>query len=90
MSEIRDRVREQIAGKPWRTLDGCEKHLAEESIDQILAIPELAIVDRDAGLPSRYQMFSNAEWAELEGNRLGTHIETTCAMKRLGYVKEVK
>lgn len=64
MSEIRDKALEEIATKIYRTLttrvtfilpEGTTLlRFSQQLADQILSIPEIAVVDRKAELPTKY------------------------------------
>ena len=81
MSEIRDRVKQRLRG-----LIACN-YEPEMQIDQILAIPEIAIVDREAELP----FFTKHESKEIERLTKG-EVYGLCQVDVLkaGWVKEVR
>ena len=94
--EIRDRVREEIAEK---ICNGCPIHddcfnsdseyrqcYIDEPIDAILAIPELAIVDRKAKLPPCPIKVDCIETGLLHQQ----YLLAQQSMLQAGYVKEVK
>jgi len=88
MTEIRDKVRERVATiiryslKNLILISDDDKEKLLQSADEILSIPELAIVDREAKLP------------EVEG-KYGSMTATSCRnaqidMLNAGWVKEIK
>lgn len=80
MSEIRDKATEQIENI-YESFHGAKpsRHFA----DQILSIHEIAVVDRDAELPSAYEDFPTAQKPKY-APRLRWEIEQDT------WVKEVK
>ncbi len=81
MSEIKDKVKKQLS---WvyaeiGTPSGNQKtYLSPDQINQILSIPELAIVNREAKLPEPYP------------NHVSLCTDVQVDMLKAGYVKEIK
>jgi len=96
MSKIRDRVKEKVANvvwPNWRNLANYHQIKVFEDVDEILSIPELAIVDREAELPLT---LSNEKMARAFGGydfRTSDMREVCKAeqknMLKAGWVKEV-
>jgi len=89
MSGIRDRVKKQLSWVHTEigTPSGNQKaYLSPDQIDQILSIPELAIVDRKAELPENpYNPNKRGFTAQLSAYSDGQQ-----DMLKAGWVREVK
>jgi len=55
MSEIRDKVEAQITHSLYTISPDCLEERCRELAEEILSIPEIAIVDREAELPVYWQ-----------------------------------
>ena len=83
-SEIRDRVRKQIR-RIIRDIDSFHLPCIDDSVDLILAIEGLAVVDRDMGVPT-------VEWTASPDSTPSVEAKVAEGFRRAyeGWVKEVK
>ena len=81
MSEIRDRAKARVKGLIYTYKRVKDADLTDDLANQILSIPELAIVDKRAELP---KLVSTNDMAKT-GERVGRY-----NLLQAGWVKEVK
>jgi len=96
MSEIRDRVGEQIVRILKKPMVGPDEPSAWHLADEILAIPELAVVDREAEtsfLPAEVQVklgIDDLMQGELDVAFRHGYDQKHIDMLKAGWLKEVK
>lgn len=101
MSEIKDKAREKIEAilnrsetadivPPWSCLPVGHPDWIRWKATQILAMKEIAIVDRDGKLPEGGKCYGEHSVYEVPDTREEIVFHTQEDMLKAGYVKEVK